>query len=162
MEERRAGTGAGDALIKTISSRIAGGRREVNKEPSRVQSYSSYQIPSLNRLILTTYRSSSICVNSDQHCHLFFMHQISLSFQLLWLSVITFWRPISAWSAKVWQTWYLVSTVVDCTWIGSRLYQSLNTNYRYTQCELMSVHYKNPVLLIEFEEDKAFSLDASS
>ena len=30
---------------------------------------------------------------------------------------------------------------------------------RYTQCELMSVHYKHPVLLIEFEEDKAFSLD---
>ncbi len=25
----------------------------------------------------------------------------------------------------------------------------------------MSVHYKNPVLLIEFEEDKAFSLEVS-
>ena len=31
--------------------------------------------------------------------------------------------------------------------------------YRYTQCELMSVHYKQPVLLIEFENDKAFSLE---
>jgi len=30
---------------------------------------------------------------------------------------------------------------------------------RYTQCELMSAHYKYPVLLIEFEEDKAFFLD---
>ena len=30
---------------------------------------------------------------------------------------------------------------------------------RYTQCELMSVHYKHPVLLIEFEEDKAFTLE---
>lgn len=30
---------------------------------------------------------------------------------------------------------------------------------RYTQCEMMSVHYKHPVLLIEFEEDKAFSLE---
>ena len=30
---------------------------------------------------------------------------------------------------------------------------------RYTQCELMSVHYKHPILLIEFEEDKAFTLD---
>lgn len=33
--------------------------------------------------------------------------------------------------------------------------------HSYTQCELMSVHYKTPVLLIEFEEDKAFSLDVS-
>lgn len=32
----------------------------------------------------------------------------------------------------------------------------------YTQCELMSVHYKTPVLLIEFEEEKAFSLEVSS
>lgn len=30
---------------------------------------------------------------------------------------------------------------------------------RYTQCEMMSVHYKHPVLLIEFEEDKSFTLD---
>lgn len=31
--------------------------------------------------------------------------------------------------------------------------------YSYTQCELMTQHYKYPVLLIEFEEDKAFSLE---
>jgi len=31
--------------------------------------------------------------------------------------------------------------------------------YRYTQCELMSVHYKEPILLIEFEEHKSFSLE---
>jgi DNA excision repair protein ERCC-4 len=30
--------------------------------------------------------------------------------------------------------------------------------FRYTQCELMSAHYKQPVLLIEFEEHKSFSL----
>lgn len=30
---------------------------------------------------------------------------------------------------------------------------------RYTQCELMSVHYKQPILLIEFEEHKSFSLE---
>lgn len=29
----------------------------------------------------------------------------------------------------------------------------------YTQCELMSVHYKQPILLIEFEEHKSFSLE---
>lgn len=33
---------------------------------------------------------------------------------------------------------------------------------RYTQAEFMSVHYKHPVLLIEFEEDKAFSLEVIS
>ena len=33
-------------------------------------------------------------------------------------------------------------------------------SYRYTQCELMSVHYKQPILLIEFEEQKSFSLEA--
>ena len=37
FEDRSAATGgAGDAIIKTISSRIAGGRKELNKEPSRV------------------------------------------------------------------------------------------------------------------------------
>jgi len=33
VEERRDGS---DAIIKTISSRLAGGRRELNTEPSRV------------------------------------------------------------------------------------------------------------------------------
>jgi hypothetical protein len=40
MEERTAGASVGDAIIKTISSRIAGGRKELNKEPSRVRSHS--------------------------------------------------------------------------------------------------------------------------
>ncbi len=29
---------------------------------------------------------------------------------------------------------------------------------RYTQCEAMSVHYAQPILLIEFEEHKSFQL----
>lgn len=36
MEQRTAVESAGDAIIKTISSRIAGGRKELSKEPSRV------------------------------------------------------------------------------------------------------------------------------
>jgi hypothetical protein len=36
LEERRPGAGTSDALIKTINTRIAGGRREINKEPSQV------------------------------------------------------------------------------------------------------------------------------
>ncbi|KAH7103448.1 hypothetical protein BKA62DRAFT_696946 [Auriculariales sp. MPI-PUGE-AT-0066] len=35
------------------------------------------------------------------------------------------------------------------------LIQSFNNGRLYTQCELMSAHYKSPMLLIEFEEHKA-------
>jgi len=41
------------------------------------------------------------------------------------------------------------------------LFQSFNSGRLYTQCELMSVHYKHPILLIEFEEHKSFSLEVS-
>lgn len=37
LEDRSAASSTGDAIIKTISSRIAGGRKELNKEPSRVR-----------------------------------------------------------------------------------------------------------------------------
>ena len=55
----------------------------------------------------------------------------------------------------------LASTVVGCELVllFYLLIFDLVSLKRYTQCELMSVHYKHPVLLIEFEEDKAFSLD---
>jgi DNA excision repair protein ERCC-4 len=39
------------------------------------------------------------------------------------------------------------------------LVQSLASGRLYTQCETLSAHYKTPVLLIEFEEHKAFSLE---
>ncbi|KAN0059816.1 DNA repair protein RAD16 [Thecaphora frezii] len=38
------------------------------------------------------------------------------------------------------------------------LVQSFNSGRLYTQCELMGVHYQHPILLIEFEQDKSFSL----
>ena len=40
----------------------------------------------------------------------------------------------------------------------SDLISSLKSGRLYTQCESMSLHYKTPVLLIEFDRDKAFSL----
>ena len=46
--------------------------------------------------------------------------------------------------------------VCHSEWVGYWIFWS-----RYTQCELMSVHYKQPVLLIEFEEHKSFSLSVS-
>ena len=33
---------------------------------------------------------------------------------------------------------------------------------RYTQCEAMVMYYKKPILLIEFEENKSFSLQVSN
>ncbi|KAH0445909.1 hypothetical protein IEQ34_025253 [Dendrobium chrysotoxum] len=40
----------------------------------------------------------------------------------------------------------------------SDLIQSFNSGRLYTQCELMSVHYQHPILLIEFDQGKSFSL----
>src|SRR5882762_9891464 len=38
LEDHAAGSAAGEAIIKTISSRLAGGRKEAATEPSRVRS----------------------------------------------------------------------------------------------------------------------------
>ncbi|KAI9307779.1 hypothetical protein BJ944DRAFT_261379 [Cunninghamella echinulata] len=38
------------------------------------------------------------------------------------------------------------------------LIQSLNTGRLYSQCENMKLHYEIPILLIEFDEDKSFSI----
>lgn len=38
VEDRRE-TGVNDAMLKTISTRVAGGRRELSREPSRVRSH---------------------------------------------------------------------------------------------------------------------------
>jgi DNA excision repair protein ERCC-4 len=38
LEERREPGGGGESVIKTISTRLAGGRRELNIEPSKVGS----------------------------------------------------------------------------------------------------------------------------
>ncbi|KAI8638095.1 hypothetical protein BD408DRAFT_485756 [Parasitella parasitica] len=40
------------------------------------------------------------------------------------------------------------------------LIQSFSSGRLYTQCEMMSVSYKIPILLIEFDENKSFSLQA--
>jgi hypothetical protein len=34
----------------------------------------------------------------------------------------------------------------------------LNILFRYTQCEAMSIHYKQPILLIEFDKNQSFTL----
>ncbi|PWN40252.1 hypothetical protein IE81DRAFT_325773 [Ceraceosorus guamensis] len=44
----------------------------------------------------------------------------------------------------------------------SDLVQSFNSGRLYTQCEMMSIHYTHPILLIEFDERKSFSLQTVS
>ncbi|KAJ7088830.1 hypothetical protein B0H15DRAFT_840898 [Mycena belliarum] len=115
----------GDALIKTISTRIAGGRRELKKEPSQVivdmREFRS-TLPSLlhasNVLVIPATLTVGDYILTPDIC----VERKSLP----------------------------------------DLISSFNSGRLYTQCELMSVHYKHPILLIEFEEDKAFSLEAVS
>ncbi|KAJ7722820.1 hypothetical protein B0H16DRAFT_346228 [Mycena metata] len=115
----------GEALIKTISTRIAGGRRELSKEPSQVivdmREFRS-TLPSLlhasNMLVIPATLTVGDYILTPDIC----VERKSLP----------------------------------------DLISSFNSGRLYTQCDLMSVHYKHPVLLIEFEEDKAFSLEAVS
>ncbi|KAJ7114960.1 hypothetical protein C8R44DRAFT_226027 [Mycena epipterygia] len=123
FEER--GDGRGDAIIKTISTRIAGGRRELSKEPSQIivdmREFRS-TLPSLlhasNMLVIPATLTVGDYILTPDIC----VERKSLP----------------------------------------DLISSFNSGRLYTQCELMSVHYKHPILLIEFEEDKAFSLEVVS
>ncbi|KAF8338666.1 hypothetical protein F5887DRAFT_1284710 [Amanita rubescens] len=122
-EERR--EGAGSEVIKTISSRIAGGRKDVNTEPSRVI------------VDMREFRSTLPSL----------LHASNLAIIPATLTVGDY-----------------ILTPDICVERKSLadLVSSFNSGRLYTQCELMSVHYKHPVLLIEFEEDKAFTLDLVS
>ncbi|KAJ7274649.1 hypothetical protein C8J57DRAFT_1312429 [Mycena rebaudengoi] len=123
LEDRSATRG--EAIIKTISTRIAGGRREVSKEPAQVivdmREFRS-TLPSLlhaaNMLVIPATLTVGDYILTPDIC----VERKSLP----------------------------------------DLVSSFNSGRLYTQCELMSVHYKHPVLLIEFEEDKAFSLEVVS
>lgn len=60
QEDRRAGSS--DAVLKTISSRIAGGQRTVSTEPSKVQFIITAQALLLNIFVI---RSLSTLANLD-------------------------------------------------------------------------------------------------
>ncbi|KAF9269268.1 hypothetical protein L218DRAFT_917010 [Marasmius fiardii PR-910] len=114
-----------DAMVKTISTRLAGGRRELKSAPSQVivdmREFRS-TLPSLlhasGLLVIPATLTVGDYILTPEIC----VERKSLS----------------------------------------DLVGSFNSGRLYTQCELMSAHYKNPMLLIEFEEDKAFSLDMVS
>ncbi|KAG5719298.1 DNA repair protein rad16 [Termitomyces sp. T112] len=114
-----------DAMIKTISTRMAGGRRELNTRPSQVivdmREFRS-TLPSLlhasNMLVIPATLTVGDYIITPEIC----VERKSLP----------------------------------------DLISSFNSGRLYTQCELMSVHYKSPMLLIEFEEDKGFTLGVVS
>ncbi|KAI0699621.1 hypothetical protein C8T65DRAFT_659230 [Cerioporus squamosus] len=116
-------TPAGEAMIKTISTRIAGGRKEVSTEPPRVV------------VDMREFRSSLPSL----------LHASGLLVLPLTLTVGDY-----------------ILTPDICVERKSipDLISSFNSGRLYTQCELMSAHYKQPILLIEFEEHKSFSLEA--
>ncbi|KAA1477388.1 hypothetical protein DENSPDRAFT_933679 [Dentipellis sp. KUC8613] len=122
FEEHRVGTNAGEAIIKTISTRIAGGRKEVSTEPSRVI------------VDMREFRSTLPSL----------LHAAKLLVVPATLTVGDY-----------------ILTPDICVERKSipDLVSSFNSGRLYTQCELMSVHYKQPILLIEFEEHKSFSLE---
>ncbi|THG93822.1 hypothetical protein EW026_g7520 [Hermanssonia centrifuga] len=106
MEERRLSENA-DSVIKTISTRIAGGRKEVSAEP--------YQVV----VDMREFRSSLPSL----------LHATG-------------------------------TVVIPATLTVGDYILSPDIGRLYTQCEMMSAHYKHPILLIEWEEHRSFSLEA--
>lgn len=120
LEERR--EGANEEILKTISSRVAGGRRTLNKEPSRV----IVDMREFRSTLPSLLHASSLLVIPAT---------LTIGDYILTPEICVERKSLSD------------------------LISSFNSGRLYTQCELMSVHYKHPILLIEFEEDKAFTLD---
>ncbi|KAG3229987.1 hypothetical protein P692DRAFT_201761852 [Suillus brevipes Sb2] len=120
FEDKHAGKS--DAVIKTISTRLAGGRKELSTVASQVI------------VDMREFRSTLPSL----------LHASGLLVVPATLTVGDY-----------------ILTPDICVERKSipDLVASFNSGRLYTQCELMSVHYKQPVLLIEFEENKAFSLE---
>ncbi|KAI0002433.1 hypothetical protein BJV74DRAFT_599304 [Russula compacta] len=121
-ENQRAASDVGEAIIKTISSRIAGGLKELSAEESRIivdmREFRS-TLPSL------LHASKMVIVPAT----------LTVGDYILTPEICVERKSIPD------------------------LVSSFNSGRLYTQCELMSVHYKQPILLIEFEEQKSFSLE---
>ncbi|KAF9042328.1 hypothetical protein BJ165DRAFT_1349294 [Panaeolus papilionaceus] len=123
VDEQREGIGRSESVIKTISTRLAGGRRELNTEPSRVI------------VDMREFRSSLPSL----------LHASRLMVIPATLTV---------------GDYILTPDICVERKSLSDLVSSFNSGRLYTQCEVMTAYYKYPILLIEFEEDKSFSLDS--
>ena len=152
LDDRRAAE-SNDNLLRTISTRIAGGRKDVTTEQPRVSSSIAHiccltnmppigyrgpaRVPLVSSLAVAYVRHSRrtcdidcrrLCARTGHVCGAKEHTRFNVEFQQ---------RQI----------------------VGP--YPELNvhplTLSRYTQCEMMSAHYKHPILLIEWEENKSFS-----
>ncbi|KAF9221255.1 hypothetical protein BS17DRAFT_270634 [Gyrodon lividus] len=124
-EDKGVGSKTGEQMIKTISTRLAGGRKELSTQTSQV---------------IVDMREFRSTLPSMLHASGILVIPATLT---VGDYVLT---PDICVERK---------SIPD-------LVSSFNSGRLYTQCELMSVHYKQPILLIEFEENKAFSLDTVS
>lgn len=121
-ENNRAASDVGEAIIKTISSRVAGGRIELSAEESRV----IVDMREFRSTLPSLLHASKMCIVPAT---------LTVGDYILTPDICVERKSIPD------------------------LVSSFNNGRLYTQCELMSVHYKQPILLIEFEEQKSFSLE---
>ncbi|KAH9177541.1 hypothetical protein EDB89DRAFT_1933182 [Lactarius sanguifluus] len=121
-ENNRAASDVGEAIIKTISSRVAGGRIELSVEESRV----IVDMREFRSTLPSLLHASKMCIVPAT---------LTVGDYILTPDICVERKSIPD------------------------LVSSFNNGRLYTQCELMSVHYKQPILLIEFEEQKSFSLE---
>ncbi|CAE6454133.1 hypothetical protein ACGC1H_006085 [Rhizoctonia solani] len=124
IEDPRRGYNPNDSVIRTISSRIAGGGlREINAEPSRVV------------VDMREFRSTLPSI----------LHLSQIQVVPATLTV---------------GDYILTPDIVVERKSVPDLVSSFSSGRLYTQCEMMTAYYKQPVLLIEFEENKSFTLQA--
>ncbi|KDN46847.1 hypothetical protein RSAG8_03924, partial [Rhizoctonia solani AG-8 WAC10335] len=124
IEDPRRGYNPNDSVIRTISSRIAGGGlREINAEPPRVV------------VDMREFRSTLPSI----------LHLSQIQVVPATLTV---------------GDYILTPDIVVERKSVPDLVSSFSSGRLYTQCEMMMAHYKQPVLLIEFEENKSFTLQA--
>ncbi|KAG1777317.1 restriction endonuclease type II-like protein, partial [Suillus placidus] len=110
--------GKSDAVIKTISTRLAGGRKELSTVASQV---------------IVDMREFSSTLPSLLHASGLLVIPVTLTVgdYILTQDICVERKSIPD------------------------LVASFNGGRFHTQCELMSVHYKQPILLIEFEENSS-------
>ncbi|CUA73275.1 DNA excision repair protein ERCC-4 [Rhizoctonia solani] len=124
IEDPRRGYNPNDSVIRTISSRIAGGGlREINAEPPRVV------------VDMREFRSTLPSI----------LHLSQIQVVPATLTV---------------GDYILTPDIVVERKSVPDLVSSFTSGRLYTQCEMMTAYYKQPVLLIEFEENKSFTLQA--
>jgi len=121
LGDSTSGSGASSSMLKTISTRLAGGKKELSQEPSKV--------------VVDTreFRSALPSILHASKLHII-PATLTIGDYILTPDICVERKSIPD------------------------LISSFNSGRLYTQCELMSVHYKQPILLIEFEEHKSFSL----